>query len=57
MQIVKVPQLAWHNPGDLELFLPEEWRLEIPYMTGYNRPGLKPEEIWERLKIRSAPNL
>jgi lactate racemase len=49
--VVKVPQLAWFGPRELELSLPTDWQLTIPYMHGYDRPGLKPEEI--RAAIRN----
>lgn len=45
MQIVKVPQLAWYGPRDLELRLPESWSINTCYMNGYARPELKPEDI------------
>jgi lactate racemase len=50
MQTVKVPQLAWYNPGDLLLELPDAWPVEMCYMAGYNRPELKPEAILAVLK-------
>lgn len=45
MQIVRVPQLAWHQTGNLELSFPDDWQIERCYMAGYNRPELKPEQI------------
>jgi nickel-dependent lactate racemase len=45
MQVVKVPQLAWYGPKNFEISLPDNWEVEVPYMQGYNRPELKPEEI------------
>jgi len=45
MSVVKVPQLAWHNPKPLELKLPDNWKTEVYNMAGYNRPALTHEEI------------
>jgi nickel-dependent lactate racemase len=43
--VVKVPQMAWFGPRELELSLPSNWQITVPYMQGYDRPELKPEEI------------
>ena len=45
MNIIRVPQLAWYQTQELELPLPDSWRVEMYNMAGYNRPALKPEEI------------
>jgi nickel-dependent lactate racemase len=45
MQIIKVPQLAWYGPREFEMPVPDDWKVEMCYMPGYNRPELKPEEI------------
>jgi len=45
MQLVKVPQLAWYGPRDLELPLPDEWQVSMHYMSGYNRPSLESSEL------------
>jgi nickel-dependent lactate racemase len=45
MSIYKVPQSAWYNPRDLELSLPDDWQVQMNYMSGYNRPALTPELI------------
>ncbi len=45
MNIIKVPQLAWYEPKELELPLPDSWQVEVCNMAGYDRPALKPEEI------------
>ncbi len=45
VNIIKLPQLAWHGVKELELSFPEEWGLEVCNMSGYNRPHLKPAEI------------
>jgi nickel-dependent lactate racemase len=44
MNIV-LPQLAWHGSRQLDLILPEEWRVEIYNMAGYDRPAMKSGEI------------
>jgi nickel-dependent lactate racemase len=45
MQIIKLPQLAWYDPRDLELPFPDDWQIEICNMKGYDRPELTPEAI------------
>jgi nickel-dependent lactate racemase len=44
-KIIKVPQLAWHGPRDLDLPMPEGWEVEICNMAGYNRPAMDPKQI------------
>ena len=48
--IVKLPQLAWHGVKDLEIFLPEEWEVEICNMNGYNRQALSPSQIRDSIR-------
>ena len=45
MSEVRLPQLAWHGPRELELPLPDDWQVEICHMAGFDQPALKPEEI------------
>lgn len=45
MSVISVPQLAWYNPRELPLTLPDDWLVEVCHMAGYNRPALKPAEI------------
>ena len=45
VDIIKVPQLAWYEPEELALPLPDDWQVEVCNMAGYNRPALKPNEI------------
>jgi len=45
MNLIKVPQLAWYEPKELELPLPDSWQVEVCNMAGYNRPALTPDEI------------
>jgi nickel-dependent lactate racemase len=48
--IVKVPELAWYGVSDLELPMPENWKVEIPQMAGYKRKALTSEEIRESVR-------
>ncbi len=58
MQIVKVPQLTWYDTKDLELSLPDNWKVSRYDMAGYNRPALKPDEIRARiLKPIDSPRI
>lgn len=45
MNIVKLPELAWYEPRNLELPFPDEWHLETYYIAGYDRPELQPSGI------------
>ena len=45
MSVVKVPQLAWYEPSELELSFPEAWQVETYNYPGYNESELTPEEI------------
>ncbi|MFC1864335.1 lactate racemase domain-containing protein [Chloroflexota bacterium] len=45
MNTIKVPQLAWYEPNELVLPLPDSWQVEVCNMAGYNRPALKSGEI------------
>lgn len=45
MKIIKVPQMAWYETGELPLTLPDSWRVEVCNMAGYAKPSLKPDEI------------
>ena len=45
MSIVSVPQQAWYKTGNLDLTLPDDWKVEVLHMAGYDRPALKPDEI------------
>jgi lactate racemase len=57
MQTISVPQLAWHEPKNLELALPDSWQAKFYNMAGYNRPAMKSEEIKTSLSklIGTAP--
>ena len=50
MNVIKMPQLAWYEPKELELPLPNSWQVELGNMTGYNRPALTPDEIEASIK-------
>ncbi len=45
MKTVRVPQLAWYGARPLELTLPDNWQVEVCNMAGYNRAGMKPDQI------------
>jgi len=45
MNTIKLRQLAWYDPKELVLPLPDGWQIEVYNMAGYNRPALKPDEI------------
>ena len=45
MPNIRLPQLPWHSPRELELPLPDDWQVEVCHMAGFDRPALKPEEI------------
>jgi nickel-dependent lactate racemase len=42
---INVPQLAWHNPRDLTLSLPDSWHVETFDMAGHDRPAMTDEQI------------
>jgi nickel-dependent lactate racemase len=42
---VRVPQLYWYNPSELELDFPESWEVHFCPPRGHDRPGLTPEEM------------
>ena len=43
--IIKLPQLPWHEPREFELPLPDSWQVEVCNMAGYNRPALNDDQI------------
>ena len=45
MNVLKLPQLAWHGTKALELPLPDSWQVEMCHMAGYDRPALTPDQI------------
>ena len=44
-KVIGLPQLAWHDPKELKLPVPDGWQIEICNMAGYNRPALTDEQI------------
>jgi len=42
--LIRLPQLAWYEPKDLELRLPDHWQVEVCNMAGYNRPAMTDEQ-------------
>jgi nickel-dependent lactate racemase len=47
---VKVPQLAWYEPKDLELHFPDSWQVDVYNIAGYNRSALTDEQIKESIQ-------
>ncbi len=47
--MVKMPQLCWYGIKDLEIDFPDEWRVEICNMAGYNSPAMTPAQIREAI--------
>jgi lactate racemase len=45
MNVYRVPQLAWYSPRDLELSLPDDWQVQMNFMSGYKRPAMTSEQI------------
>lgn len=45
MSLIRLPQLAWYEPKELKLPLPDSWQVEVYNMAGFNRPAMKPDEI------------
>jgi nickel-dependent lactate racemase len=45
MNMLKLPQLAWHGTKALELPLPDGWQVEMCHIAGYDRPTLTPDQI------------
>ena len=43
--IIKVPQLPWHGPKNLELPMPDGWQVEVCNIAGYNRPAMNSKQI------------
>lgn len=43
--LIRLPQLPWEGPGELELPLPDSWEVEVCNIAGYNRPALNDEQI------------
>lgn len=44
-KLIRLPQLAWYEPKDLELPLPDHWQVEVCNMAGYDRPAMTDEQI------------
>ena len=42
---VRVPQLYWYNPSELELDFPDSWEVHFCPPRGHNRPRLSPQEM------------
>ncbi len=42
---IKLPQLAWYEPRELEVRLPDSWQVEVCNIAGYNRPAMNDDQI------------
>jgi len=56
-KVIKVPQLSWYGPRELELPLPDSWNVDVRNFAGYNRPAVTDAQIREALEhpIGSRP--
>ena len=45
MNTIKLPQLAWYDPRELELPIPDNWQVEVCNIAGYNRPAMNDNQI------------
>jgi len=45
MSSIKLPQLAWFGPRELELSLPDRWQVKFYNFAGCDQPAMKPEAI------------
>ena len=43
--IIKLPQLAWHDTKALEVTFPDAWQVEVCNMAGYDRPAMSLDGI------------
>jgi len=43
--IVKLPQLAWYNPCELDLILPDNWEITVGNISGHDRLALRDDQI------------
>jgi len=57
MNTITLPQLPWHGTKELKLNLPDNWKVELYHMRGWDRQALSPEEIRNALTepIGTAP--
>ncbi len=45
MQTFKLPQLAWYDPKELQVFFPDSWDVEVCNIAGYDQPALSDDQI------------
>src|SRR3990172_5338664 len=45
MSSIKLPLYIWHNQKEVEFPLPDDWKIKVHNITGYNKPALKPGQI------------
>ena len=43
--VIRLPQMAWYDPSESEVRLPDGWQVEVNNMAGYNRPALDDDQI------------
>ncbi|HEY51162.1 MAG TPA: DUF2088 domain-containing protein [Dehalococcoidia bacterium] len=48
--IIKLPRITSAGNQELELLIPDDWQIETAYMSGSDRPALRPEEMREALR-------
>jgi lactate racemase len=44
-KIISLPQLAWQNPGRMDLPIPEEWNVRVCRMTGHDSQSMTASQI------------
>jgi lactate racemase len=42
---ISLPQMAWHGARKLGISFPEDWKVNVRNMAGYDRPRLSPAQI------------
>ena len=45
MSSVKLPQYIWHNQGEVEFPLPDNWQVFVHNIAGSDRPVMSPDDI------------
>jgi len=50
MNSVKLPEYSWYEPREVEYPLPDNWRVTVHNIAGYNKPALKPARIGKAVK-------
>ncbi len=50
MQNLKLPQTAWFNPKELDLSMPDSWKIQYCYMKGSQRAAINDQTILDSLR-------